>query len=67
LAPGGQALLVALDAVAVADAIGRMLDDAALAERLAAAGRALAAAELDPVACAARVDALYKSVVRTSA
>jgi glycosyltransferase involved in cell wall biosynthesis len=67
LAPGGQALLVGLDAVRVADAIDRVLDDAALAERLGAAGRALAVAELDPGACAARVDALYKSVLRTPA
>jgi L-malate glycosyltransferase len=67
LAPGGQALLVGLDAVPVADAIDRVLDDAALAERLGVAGRALAVAELDPGACAARVDALYKSVLRTPA
>lgn len=65
LAPGGQALLVTLDAFAVADAIDRVLDDAALADGLAAASRALAVAELDPLACTARVDALYKSVVRT--
>jgi L-malate glycosyltransferase len=63
LAPGGQALLVPLDAVEIADAIDRVLGDAALAERLGAAGRALAVAELDPVACAARVDELYRSVL----
>jgi L-malate glycosyltransferase len=66
LAPRGPALLVSLDAGDVAAAIDRVLADAALAERLGAAGRALAAAELDPIACAARVDALYKCVLRTA-
>jgi glycosyltransferase involved in cell wall biosynthesis len=63
LAPEGQALLAALNAHDVADAIDRILDDVTLAERLGAAGRALAVAELDPAACAARVDALYRSVL----
>ena len=63
LAPEGQALLAALNADDVADAIDRILDDVSLAERLGAAGRALAVAELDPAACAARVDALYRSVL----
>jgi glycosyltransferase involved in cell wall biosynthesis len=67
LEPGGQALLVSLDADDVADAIARVLDDPALAGSLGAAGRALAVAELEPGACAARVDALYKSVLRTRA
>jgi glycosyltransferase involved in cell wall biosynthesis len=67
LAPGGQAVLVALDAGEVADAIGRVLGDVSLAQRLTAAGRVLAVTELDPVACAARVDALYESAVRTLA
>ena len=66
LAPGGQALLVQLEPEAVADAIGRVLDDVALAEQLGNAGRALAVSELDPEACAARVDELYRSVVRAA-
>lgn len=64
---GGQALVAALDEGEVAGAIERVLADATLAERLAAGGRALALAELDPVACIARIDALYKSVVRKAA
>jgi glycosyltransferase involved in cell wall biosynthesis len=67
LAPGGQALLVAIDPAAVAEAVSRVLDDSSLAERLGKSGRELAAAELDPAACAARVDALYTSVVGGSA
>ena len=63
LAPGGQALLAPLQPDAVAEAIGRVLDDAALAERLAASGRTLAVSELDSVACAARVEQLYRSVL----
>jgi L-malate glycosyltransferase len=66
LAPGDKGLLVPLDPDAVANAIGRVLDDAELAERLGAAGRAFAAAELDPSACAGRVNALYESVVGES-
>ena len=49
LAPGGQALLVPLDADAVAEAILRVLDDGDLATSLGAAGRKLAVEELDPV------------------
>jgi glycosyltransferase involved in cell wall biosynthesis len=67
LEPGGDALLVSLDAHNVAAAIDRVLDDPALAERLGAAGRALAATELDPAICAARVDKLYRSVIRAKA
>jgi L-malate glycosyltransferase len=59
----GQALLVPLEAAAVAEAIDRVLEDDALSARLGAAGRELAAAELDPAACRARVDALYRSVL----
>jgi L-malate glycosyltransferase len=65
LEPGGEALLVSLDTAEVASAIDRVLDDQALAERLGAAARALAVAELDPAVCTARVDELYKSVLRT--
>ena len=64
---GGQALIVSLDPGEVAGAIERVLGDAALAERLGAAGRALAEAELDPAPCAARVDMLYRSAVGASA
>src|SRR5204863_55536 len=60
LAPGGQALLVPLEPEAVAYAVGRVLDDEALAARLANAGRKLALSELDPEGCAARVDELYR-------
>jgi L-malate glycosyltransferase len=58
-----QALLVPLEAAAVAEAIDRVLGDDALSTRLGAAGRELAAAELDPASCRARVDALYRSVL----
>jgi glycosyltransferase involved in cell wall biosynthesis len=63
LADGDNALLAALDADEVAHAIGRLLDDPGLAERLGAAGRALAEAELDPAASAARIDTLYREIV----
>jgi glycosyltransferase involved in cell wall biosynthesis len=59
----GQALLVPLEVAAVAEAIERVLGDDALSARLGAAGRELAAAELNPGACRARVDALYRSVL----
>jgi glycosyltransferase involved in cell wall biosynthesis len=62
LADGENALLAPLDADAVAAAIGRILEDPGLAERLGASARALAAAELDPAACTARIDALYQEV-----
>jgi glycosyltransferase involved in cell wall biosynthesis len=56
------ALLVPLDAEQVADAVQRVLVDPGLAARLGKNGRALAIAELDPRACAERVDGLYRSV-----
>jgi L-malate glycosyltransferase len=59
----GQALLVPLDASAVAEAIELILGDDALAAQLGAAGRRLATAELDPAACRTRVDTLYRSVL----
>jgi D-inositol-3-phosphate glycosyltransferase len=59
----GQALIVPLDAAPVADAIERVLADGAFAGRLGVAGRELAAAELDPTACRARADTLYRTVV----
>jgi glycosyltransferase involved in cell wall biosynthesis len=58
-----QALLVPLDVAAIADAIGRVLGEPGLASQLGAAGRELASAELDPIACRARVNSLYRSVV----
>jgi len=64
LAPGGQALLVPLDAVEIAEAIGRVLDDEQLSRRLGEAGRALALAELEEDASAARIDELYRLVAR---
>ena len=66
LEPEGQALLTPLTADAVAEAIGRVLDDEALAVRLGRAGRALAVAQLEPTAAAARIDALYRSVLQES-
>jgi glycosyltransferase involved in cell wall biosynthesis len=64
LAPGDQALIAPLDVEAIAEAILRVLDDGDLARRLGANGRKLALAELDPAACAARIDALYRRVAR---
>jgi glycosyltransferase involved in cell wall biosynthesis len=64
LADGENALLTPLDAVAVAGAIGRVLEDPASAERLSSNGRALAAAELDPATCTARIDALYRELAQ---
>ena len=66
LGPGGQALLVQLDPGSVAEAISRVLDVDGLAARLGGRGRELAAAELDPAACTARVDALYRSVLEAA-
>jgi L-malate glycosyltransferase len=64
LAPGGQALLVPLEAAAIAETIHRVLDDEDLARRLGTAGRALAVEELDRDVSAARIDELYRSVTR---
>jgi glycosyltransferase involved in cell wall biosynthesis len=63
LEPDRQASLVPLDAVEIAGAISRVLDDGRLGERLGEEARALAVAELDPRTCAARIDAIYRSVV----
>jgi glycosyltransferase involved in cell wall biosynthesis len=63
LAQGGHALLAPLDAESVSQAIGRVLDDDALASGLGVAGRAFALAELDPTECTARIGGLYRSVV----
>ena len=61
-----RALLVPLEASAVAEAIERILGNDALSGRLGAAGRELAVAELEPSACRARVDALYRSVLEAA-
>ena len=62
LVPDEQALLVPLEPDALAEAILRLLDDDALARRLAENGRALAVRELDPANCTARIDALYREL-----
>jgi glycosyltransferase involved in cell wall biosynthesis len=67
LAPGGRALLAPVKAPAIAEAIGRILDDEDLARQLGTAGRALAVKELDRDASAARIDELYRSVVGKTA
>ena len=66
LVPDRQALLVPLDAEAIAAAIGRVLENGSFARRLAAEARVLAVAELDPQACTARIDALYRTVVEAA-
>jgi L-malate glycosyltransferase len=66
LAPDDQAVLVPLEADAIASAIERVLDDKPFAQRLGVAARALALAELDPKTCTARIDELYRSVVETA-
>jgi L-malate glycosyltransferase len=63
LTDGRHALLVPLDADAIATAIGRVLSDRALGGRLGVEARALTVDELDPQACSARIDKLYRSVV----
>ena len=64
LAPEREALFVPLEAPAIADTVGRVLDDAALAERLGDEGRVRALAELDLAASSAPIDALYRSVLK---
>jgi glycosyltransferase involved in cell wall biosynthesis len=55
---GRNALLTPLVETDVERALGRALDEPSLG----AEGRALAEAELDPAACTARIDALYRAV-----
>jgi L-malate glycosyltransferase len=62
LEDGRHAVLTPLEVDAIAAAIERAVGD----ERLGVEGRALAQAELDPAACTARIDALYRSVVESS-
>jgi glycosyltransferase involved in cell wall biosynthesis len=64
LEPDRNALLVPMDAEAVAAGVERVLGDSGLAQRLGAEARALAVAELDPETCTRRVDDLYRSIVR---
>jgi glycosyltransferase involved in cell wall biosynthesis len=66
LTPGENALLVSLDAEEISDAIVHVLDDKSLACTLAEKGRARALRELDPAASAARIDALYRSVLESA-
>ena len=63
LEPGERALLAPLEPGEVARGIARILDEPALAEQLAANGRAFALEELDPDACTGRIDSLYREVV----
>ncbi len=65
LVHGEHALIVPLEVGAVAEAIGRALDDRDLADRIGANGRALAVAELDPSTCTARIDRLYREIGET--
>jgi L-malate glycosyltransferase len=67
LVPDRHALLVPLDAEALAKAIGRVLDDRELTRRLGTESRELAIAELDPEVCTARIDAIYRSVAEAGA
>jgi glycosyltransferase involved in cell wall biosynthesis len=62
-ATAGEHLLVADDAAGLAAAIGRLLDDPALAARLGAAGRALAVARFDWDAIATAHERLYADVL----
>jgi glycosyltransferase involved in cell wall biosynthesis len=64
LRAGEDALLVPLEVGAVAAAILNLLDNDQLAARLGAAGRALAATELDAAACSARIDSLYRALAK---
>jgi glycosyltransferase involved in cell wall biosynthesis len=59
----GRHLLVADDAQAFAAAVGRVLDDAALAARLAQAGRALVEERYSWAAAAERLERLYEEVL----
>jgi glycosyltransferase involved in cell wall biosynthesis len=63
LSDGENAVLVPLEADAVAAAVVGILNDPQLRDRLGASGRALAAVELDPAECSARIDALYRALV----
>lgn len=66
LADGPEALIVPIDPEAVADAIARILGERRTADELGKRGRELAATELDPARAAARIDALYRSVIEAA-
>ena len=57
---GRHALLTPCDPAAVAAALERALEDPTLGRE----GRGLASERLDPAACSARIDSLYRSVAR---
>jgi glycosyltransferase involved in cell wall biosynthesis len=62
-ASGGALVTPAGDAPALASAIGRLLDDVALAEQLGAAGRRHAEAEHSTAAAIAALRAVYADVI----
>ena len=66
LTSGEDALFTSLEPRAVADAIGSVLDDPALAARLGAAARELASSQLDPAVSIARVNEIYRSVLENA-
>ncbi len=55
------------DVAALADALVRLLDDDALAQRMADAGPAFAAERFDALRCTARLEALYDAAVAPGA
>jgi glycosyltransferase involved in cell wall biosynthesis len=61
--PDRHALVVPIDATAVADAIGRVLGDPAMAARLGAEGRALVEAHRDSRAEMDRLAAAYRELI----
>jgi glycosyltransferase involved in cell wall biosynthesis len=63
LADGENAAFVPLEPDAVAAAVLGILRDSDRGARLGAAGRAHAASQLDPAACSARIDTLYRALV----
>ena len=64
IAPGRDALVVPVSPQAVADAIGRVLDDPGLAVRLSARGRALAETHRDRGREMDRLAGVYRSLAR---
>ena len=65
LAADDAAVLVPVDAGAVADAITAILTDRDRAAALSAAGRAVAERDMDPGVQSARIDELYRGVLAT--
>jgi glycosyltransferase involved in cell wall biosynthesis len=66
LVPSRDAVLTSLNAEAIANAVGGVLDDSAFSRRLGESGRSLARAELDLKVATARIDMLYRSVVESA-